>query len=40
VLRFTSTLPTGLSEFHVATPAAASGAEGTVAMADWTFSPR
>jgi len=40
VLHFTSALPTGLSEFHVATSAGASDAEGTVAMADWSFSPQ
>jgi hypothetical protein len=40
VLRFTSTLPAGLSEFHVTTPADAADADGTVAMAEWTFSPR
>ena len=40
VLHFTSALPAGLSGFRVITPVNASDAAGTVAMADWTFSPR
>ena len=40
VIHFPTSLPTGLSEFRVETPPGASGADGTVEMAEWTFSPR